>query len=203
MQNALGTVSGSVTQFFDQLRAGDPSAAEALWQRFFPRLVGLARKTLAGRPQRVADADDAAQSAFASFCLRVRSGDFAVGDRNELWKLLGVITVNKARIQARREAARKRGGGRVIGEDALARPDGSRLPLEEAAVMLPAEFDGHCEELLGQLEAELREFAVLRLLGYRNREIAKMHGCTERKVERKLNLIRLRWEAQWPGKEEA
>jgi DNA-directed RNA polymerase specialized sigma24 family protein len=190
---------GSVTQFFGQLRTGSPAAAEALWERFFPRLVGLARKTLVGRPQRMADADDAAQSAFASFCLRVKAGEYNVGNRNDLWNLLGVITVNKARMQARREAATKRGGGRVIGEDALARPDGSPLPLDEVAVVSPAEFDLHCEELLGQLEPQLREFALLRLLGYRNREIAEMHDCTERKVERKLNLIRLRWQAAWPG----
>src|SRR6476659_2727254 len=66
--------AGSVTHFFGRLRTGDPAAAEALWERFFPRLVALARKTLVGRPQRAADADDAAQSAFASFCLRVKAG---------------------------------------------------------------------------------------------------------------------------------
>lgn len=190
--------SGSVTHFFSQLQTGEPAAAEALWERFFPRLVALARKTLAGRPQRVADADDAAQSAFASFCLRARAGEFAIGDRNDLWNLLGVITVNKARIQARREAAEKRGGGRVVGEGELTRPDGSPLPLEEAAVLPPADFDCHCEELLNRLEPQLREIAVLRILGYRNREIATMLDCTERKVERKLNLIRLRWAAEWP-----
>jgi DNA-directed RNA polymerase specialized sigma24 family protein len=190
---------GSVTQFFGQLRTGSPAAAEALWERFFPRLVALARKTLVGRPQRAADADDAVQSAFASFCLRVRAGEYDVGNRTDLWNLLGVITANKARMQSRREAAAKRGGGRVVGEDALARPDGSPLPLDEAAAVSPGDFDLHCEELLGQLEPELREFAVLRLLGYRNREIAEMHACTERKVERKLNLIRLRWQAAWSG----
>src|SRR5690349_7255329 len=121
--------TGSVTLFFGQLRAGDPAAAEALWERFFPRLVGLARRTLAGRPQRAADADDAAQSAFASFCMRVRAGEYAVADRADLWHLLAAITANKARGQARREAAEKRGGGRVAGEAALARPDGSPLPL--------------------------------------------------------------------------
>jgi hypothetical protein len=40
---------GLVTQFFDQLRAGDPDAAEALWMWFFPRLVALA-KMGANRP---------------------------------------------------------------------------------------------------------------------------------------------------------
>lgn len=192
-------LAGSVTIFFGQLRTGDPAAAEALWGRFFPRLVALAHKTLAGRPQRVADADDAAQSAFASFCLRVKAGEFEVADRSDLWNLLAVVTANKARMQVRRESAEKRGGGRVIGEGALARLDGSPLRLDEAGACLPsAEFDLQCEELLSRLEPELREFAVLRLLGYRNREIAELHDCTERKVERKLNLIRLRWESEWP-----
>jgi DNA-directed RNA polymerase specialized sigma24 family protein len=190
---------GSVTQFFGQLRAGSPAAAQVLWERFFPRLVALARKTLSGRPQRVADADDAAQSAFASFCLRVQAGEYDVGNRADLWNLLGVITANKARMQSRREAAAKRGSGRIVGEDALVRSDGSPLPLAEAAALTPGDFDLHCEELLSQLEPELREFAILRLLGYRNREIAEMHDCTERKVERKLNLIRLRWVSQWPS----
>jgi RNA polymerase sigma factor (sigma-70 family) len=190
---------GSVTRFFARLRAGDPGAAEQLWARFYPRLVALARRALAGRPQRAADADDAAQSAFASFCLRVTAGEFDVADRAGLWNLLGVITARKARKQARREAARKRGGGRVLGEGDLTRPDGSPLPLDETAAALPAdEFDLHCEELLGQLTPELREFALLRLLGFRNREIADRLGCTERKVERKLNLIRLTWESGWP-----
>jgi DNA-directed RNA polymerase specialized sigma24 family protein len=195
--------AGSVTCFFTQLRRGDSRAAEALWQRFFPRLVALAHKTLAGRPQRVADADDAAQSAFASFCQRVQEGEYEVGDRTDLWNLLGVITANKARMQARREGAAKRGGGRVVGEHALTRADGSPLPLDEAADQRTADFDCHSEELLSQLEPELREIAVLRLLGYRNREIARMHDCTERKIERKLQLIRLRWEAAWPGGDES
>lgn len=187
---------GSVTQFFGQLRTGSPAAAEALWERFFPRLVALARKTLVGRPQRVADADDAVQSAFASFCLRVKAGEYDVGNRTDLWNLLGVITANKARMQARREGAEKRGGGRVVGESGLTRPDGNPLPLDEAAAgAVAADFDLQCADLLDRLEPELREIAVLRLLGYRNAEIADMHQCTERRIERKLNLIRLRWQS--------
>ena len=193
--------AGSVTHFFDRLRAGDAAAAGALWERFFPRLLALAETTLHGRPQRMADADDAVQSAFASFCVRVQSGQYEIADRNDLWNLLGVITANKARAQCRREGAAKRGGGQLVGEDALARRS-SPLRLDEAGMNLPTtEFDLYCEELLNQLEPELREFAVLRLLGHRNAEIAKMHDCTERKVERKLNLIRLRWKSELTGQE--
>src|SRR5688500_18453832 len=97
--------AGSVTVFFGQLRSGDPAAAEALWAPFFPRLVGLARRTLAGKPQRVADAADAAQSAFISFCQRVKAGEIQIAGRADLWNLLGVITARKARRQARREVA--------------------------------------------------------------------------------------------------
>jgi DNA-directed RNA polymerase specialized sigma24 family protein len=205
METPMNSLSddGSITQFFEQLRTGNHHAAEALWQRFFPRLLALAHRTLAGRAKRVADADDAVQSAFASFCLRVRAGDYEIGNREDLWNLLGAITANKARMQTRREQADKRGSGRIAGEDALMRDDGSQLPLDEAATSVPtSDFDLHCEELLSQLEPELREFAILRLLGYRNREIAEMHDCTERKVERKLNLIRLRWQAAWPDQAE-
>jgi len=191
---------GSVSQLFEQLRAGDAAATQELWDRLLPRLLGLARKTLAGRPQQIADADDAVQSAFASFYQRARRGDFPgpLG-RDDLWNLLGLFTVRKARRQARREGAQKRGGGKVVGEAALARADGTPLRLDEIAGTLPAaEFDLSCEELLLQLDAELRVFAVLRLLGYRNREIADALRCTERKVERKLALIRLVWERQHP-----
>lgn len=188
---------GSVTGFFGQLRTGDPAAAEALWERYFPRLVGLARKALASRPQRMADADDAVQSAFASFCHRVKAGEFQIADRSELWHLLAAVTANKARMQTRREAAEKRGGGRVISEGALAHPDGTPLSLDEAAAASPtADLDLQCQDLLNKLDPELREFALLRLLGHRNSEIAAVHNCTERKVERKLQIIRATWASE-------
>lgn len=197
MQDAQG--SGSVTIFFDQLQRGDPAAAEQLWKRFYPRLAALARKYLQGRPQAVADADDAVQSAFASFCQRVRDGQFTIGDRDDLWNLLGLITKRKARAQVRRELALRRGGGQTIDEGALVGPGSAPLPLDEVAGELASpEFDLHVAELLEQLEPEVREIAICRLMGFRNSEIAQRLDCTERKVERKLQLIRLTWEADWP-----
>lgn len=191
--------TGSVTQFFHRLQAGDADAARGLWVRYFPRLVGLARRALAGRPQRAADAEDAALSAFASFWQG--AGGFAgVLNRDDLWKLLGTITLRKALKQARREAADKRGGGRVVGEGEMIRRDGSPLPLDEAAGRLPPqEFDLVAAELLDALDPECRTIAVMRLFGHTNREIAEALGCTERKVERKLNLTRLTWEDVFPA----
>lgn len=191
--------TGSITVFFSQLQEDHSLAAEQLWRRFYPRMAALARKTLAGHPQRASDADDAVQSAFAVFCTRVRDGEFAIQDRDDLWNLLGLITKRKALAQVRRERTEKRGGGKTLGEGALQKPDGSPLPLDQAASELaPPEFDTHVAELLDQLEPEVREIAVFRLMGYRNREIAERLQCTERKIERKLQLIRLAWEAAWP-----
>lgn len=82
--------------------------------------MGLAKKTLAGCPQRAADAEDAVQSAFASFFQRASAEKFEVlSSRKALWKLLGVITVRKSRQLARRELAARRGGGRVADQGAV------------------------------------------------------------------------------------
>src|SRR5262245_54787287 len=188
--------AGSVTHFFRRLQGGQREAAHDLWQRYCPRLLALARKTLAGRMPRGADPEDAVQSAFVSFWQRAEGGKF-VGDidRNQLWNLLGLITVRKALKQLERERAGKRGGGRVFSEQAAACRDGTPVSFEQVAATTPApEFDLVCNDLLTMLEEEPRAIALYRLMGYKNREIAELLDCTERKVERKLNLIRAVWE---------
>src|SRR5262249_670181 len=52
----------SVSVWLDRLRAGDPAAAQRLWDRYFERLVGLARGKLAARFRRAADEEDVALS---------------------------------------------------------------------------------------------------------------------------------------------
>lgn len=178
-----------------RLRSGDAQATGQLWARFFPRLRGLARRTLSGYPQRVADADDAAQSAFLCFWRQAEQGHLSPDmHRDNLWSLLASITVRKALNQVKRERARKRGAGKVLGESALEDSEGSRGLEAVVGEFSAADFDIHCEELLEMLDEGLRIFAVLRLMGQTNREIAGLMKCTERKVERKLGLIRLCWE---------
>lgn len=194
----MSEIEGSVTQFFGQLRAGDRSAAQQLWEHYCPRLLALARKTLMGRMPRGTGPEDAVQSAFISFWQRAEKGQF-VGDvdRNQLWNLLGLITVRKALKQAGRERSLKRGGGKVIPQHALLDRSGNPMTFDEVAGTTPApEFDMICEEMLGLLDEETRTIALQRLMGYKNREIADELQCTERKVERKLQLIRAIWEAE-------
>ena len=194
------SADGSITQLFALARRGDDAAAARLWQQFLPRMLGLARKTLSSQPRLLGLDEDAVQSAFASFFRRARDAAFDINNRDELWNLLGVITVRKARRVIRRENAEKRGGGQVRNEEALPRQaDGPQSLDGYPSPEVAAEFDLHAEELLAQLSAELRSVAVLRLLGYTNQEIAKLLDWTVRKVERKLHLIRLGWEKEFPG----
>ncbi len=59
--------SGTVTHLFALARSGDVHSFEPLWEHFFSRLTGLARKRLSSRPAKVQDAEDAAQAALLSF----------------------------------------------------------------------------------------------------------------------------------------
>ena len=87
----------SVSQWIDGLKAGDEAAAAKLWQRYFRRLVGLARKKLGDSPRRVADEEDVAISAFQSFCQRAKEDRFPdLLDRDDLWHLIVRITERKA-----------------------------------------------------------------------------------------------------------
>ena len=116
----------SVTHRLSLLQAGDPEAAQRLWERYFHRLVGLARAKLQGQPRRAANEEDVALSAFAGFCRAAEDGRFPrLADRHDLWRLLVTLTERKAANLIRAERRQKRGGGAVLGEAGLFRPDDS------------------------------------------------------------------------------
>ena len=66
----------SVTQWIDHLiKGGDREAVQRLFERYYERLVREARRWLKRAPTApVADEDDIAQVAFASFCRRAAEG---------------------------------------------------------------------------------------------------------------------------------
>jgi DNA-directed RNA polymerase specialized sigma24 family protein len=190
-------VQGSVTHWLGDLKVGDMAAAQPLWERYYGKLVTLARAKLRRLPRTSAEQDeeDAALSAFNSFCAGAARGRFPkLDDREDLWKLLVVITARKAFAQAGREQRLKRGGGRVVEEadsnlkgfDLVAGPE----PTPEFAVMVAEEY----RRLLDALEDDgLREVAVRRMEGYTCDEIADRLGCARRTVARRLDLIRQTW----------
>jgi hypothetical protein len=86
----------SVTHWFEQIREGDSEAARAIWERYFPELVRLAREKLRGVPRRVADEEDIAASVMKSFFRAAQKGRFPdLADRHELWRLLLQMTARK------------------------------------------------------------------------------------------------------------
>ena len=112
----------SVSLWIDQLKAGDRDATEKLWERYFRRLMGLARKRLENRPRLGADAEDVALSAFDSFFRGAEAGKFPkLQNRDDLWHLLVKITARKSQRLIRDESCQKRGGNAVLGESAFFR----------------------------------------------------------------------------------
>jgi DNA-directed RNA polymerase specialized sigma24 family protein len=190
----------SVSLWIQQLQSGDRDAAEKLWQRYFARLVGLARARLQGSPRRVADEEDVALSAFDSFCRGAEQGRFPrLDDRDDLWQLLVTITARKAYQLALHHRRQKRGGNAVLDEAALAGaagPGAAEAGLEQLLGREPTpEFAAQAAEDYQRLLAalpheELRAVARWKLEGYRNEEIAERLGCAPRSVGRKLHVIR-------------
>ena len=193
------TSEGSVTRWLGPLQAGDPAAAQVLWERFFRRLVALARKKLSGAPRRAADEEDVALSAFHSFC-RAAQRFPRLNDRDDLWQVLVMLTARKAFQERRGQQALKRGGTagadgpRTAAAVALDEIVGAE-PTPEFAVSIAEHFEALLAKLPGE---ELRQIARLRLEEYASAEIAERLGCTERTVSRKLVLIRSYWEHDAP-----
>lgn len=182
--------SGSVTRWIQELQKGDEAAAELLWDFLKSRLVSLASRQVGFSI--AYDRDDIALDAFATLCAGIREGRYDIEDRNALWSLLAVITINGARKRARVERTLRRGGGhrrvaqsdeqlKSIAADSLS-PEESFFAREE------------CTRLLGILpNEELKHLALLKVDGHTNEEIAKVLGCTRRSIQRRLNLIRKIW----------
>jgi DNA-directed RNA polymerase specialized sigma24 family protein len=190
----------SVTVWIESLKGGDADAAQKLWRRYFAALVGLARDRLRGAPKAVADEEDAALDAFDSFVRAAALGRYPrLDDRDDLWRLLVVVTERKALDQAQHERRQKRGGGRVVGmfgpEGADRREQGlpfvaDTMPTPELAAMVADQ----CRSLLGRLRDDsLRQVALLRMEGYTSEEVASRLGCSLRTVARKIELIRRNW----------
>src|SRR4051794_40658631 len=103
---------GSVTRWVTALKGGDEAAAQRLWERYHRQLVGLARQKLRTSRRLGADEEDVVQNAFHSFFQGVARGRFPqLNDRDNLWRLLVVITPPQALGQLPQEHAQRRGGG--------------------------------------------------------------------------------------------
>jgi DNA-directed RNA polymerase specialized sigma24 family protein len=190
----------SITVWIAALRAGEPAAAQRLWENYFARLVSLARKKLQGQHRAAADEEDVALSAFASFCRGAQADHFpSLADREDLWQVLVLLTARKAYRQLQREGRRKRGSGGVQHLSALAEEDDGVAEIigREPTPAFAASVAEESRRLLDSLpDAGLRAVAVWKMEGLTSDEIAARLGCVPRTVERKLRVIRGLWQQE-------
>jgi RNA polymerase sigma factor (sigma-70 family) len=178
----------TVSQWLDQLKHGDDRAARELWNRYYCRQLGLARKLLGDAPRGAGDEEDVALSAFNSFCMRAADGKFPIlEDRDDLWKILATITVRKASRMARRERRRK-----VTNVEQALDDFSDEAVTPEFAVASQQEI----QRLFDLLDDDqLRVVAYRKLEGQTNSQIAAAIGKSVPTVERKLRTIRQLWSA--------
>ncbi len=203
---------GSVTRWVQALQAGDESATRPLWDRYFTRLIGLARGHLTGVTDPAVDPEDVALSAFNGFCVAARQGRYAsLADRDEFWRLLVAITANRARNLRKAAGRLKRSPGRSPdpGPGSLAGPHDHGSLDDELREFLDREPDPQhawmvleeCRSLLAILEQEdpalqLREIALRKLEGMTNQEIAARMSCSRKTVGVRIQFIRRLWQVQ-------
>jgi DNA-directed RNA polymerase specialized sigma24 family protein len=207
----MSSLPGSVSLWLERLKAGQAHAVQPLWERYFRQLVGLAEHRLAGVRDRAADGEDLALSAFHSFYQGVERGRFPrLEDRDDLWQVLIMLTVQKAVNLRERERRAKHGGGRVARASELEGSAAERADAfaevmgREPTPELAAGVQEECRRLLAGLgDDELRAVAVAKMEGYTNEEIAARLGRSLATVERKLQRIRKAWEQEWEAADTA
>ncbi len=191
---------GSISLLIQSLQKGDSRSATELFARYFPRLLKLAQKVLAARTLPM-EADDAVQDAFLQFFGGIQLGNYDQPlRRDDLWRILSMITVQKARKQLGREATAKRGGGRVRLESQVGGTGSGAFRLDsQLGSLSTAECDLIVTEMFEQLGDELREVAILRLAGYTNPEIKVLLNSSLRSIERQVQIVRATWKEYLDG----
>ncbi len=195
------SIDGDVTIWLGQLAEGDDAAAANLYQHYFEQISNLARRRMSPAYRRVADEEDVAQSVMRNLFDGITNGRFPeLSSRENLWRLLVVMTARKAINVVEKQRAQKRGGGAVRGESVLHGPDSPTAPGFDrfegpsSAPDFLAQLAEESDRQLARLPDDtLRQVAKLKMEGYTNDEIAAQLGTTTRTVERKLQRIREVW----------
>lgn len=194
---------GEISGWIRRLREGDEDAAAHIWNRYFDRIVEIAKRSLKDASSRVTDEEDVALLALKSLLTGIKEGRFpALDRRDQLWRLLMVITTRKAAAVIEKDHRQKRGSGNVRGDSAIIAPE-----FEDSILNGFDQIDGQCEapdwaalmadetkELMRLLPDEIsRQLAILKMEGHTHEEIADKLKCNVRTVERRLKHVRELW----------
>lgn len=178
----------SSARIFASVAGGSDDAAAELFHRYLRRLSQLARSRLAPRVARRIDPEDIVMSAYRSFFVGARAGQFDIERSGDLWALLTTITLRKLyRTTAHHSAAKRNVASEADLPDDfdLDRWVTSREPAPDEAIALADEV----EAVLAQLQPVERRILELRLQGEQLENIASDTGTSERTVRRTLASI--------------
>lgn len=203
---------GSVTSWLVRAESVNrDDAASLLWNRFAFRLVRVARRHLRNTDQRMYDEEDLALSTLQEFLYRQERGQFTrLSSRQDLWRLLVTISLNKSRNHRRflgQLCRSPRGSGGLVstfqeerfldGELVGGRVGSREMEDSESPDWIVMMAD-QCRYLMGLLDnqdssGKLRQIAAMRLDGWSVNRIAEALGCTRRTVGIRLGLIQVIW----------
>jgi RNA polymerase sigma-70 factor (ECF subfamily) len=179
-----------------RVRAGDETAADALFHRYLERLIDLARSRLSRKMARRLDAEDVVQSAYRSFFLNIRHGRYQLQFSGDLWRLLAAITIHKVRRQVRRHTAEKRSvdleESGVLELILESQREGARMPTPDEAATLVDEL----QQVLAGLSPLYRQIFEYRLQDRSVEDVARRAACSERTAHRALAIVRQQLEAR-------
>lgn len=188
--------AGSVTRWLQQMKSGDAVAAQQIWGRYYQQLVQFAEHRMRGNPDYAVDSEDLAHSAFRRCCVALMTGRYGeLNDREDLWNLLIVYTLNRVRRHFRDSTAQKRQLERgepveLSGELAL-----YDLQQPETATVMSDLLAYWMERLDAEdPSGELRTIALMRMEHRTADEIARALQRRKTIVLQKIQLIRLIWE---------
>ena len=173
----------------ERFRGGDDLAAEALFARYFERLISLARRRLSPRLSRRTDPEDIVLSVYRSFFVEARAGRYALGRGGDLWRLLSSITIHKLLREARYQGATRRSFEIERPLDQAQEGTFPGRPLDPTPQEAAALAD-EVEWVFARLGPFGRRVLELRLQGHQLSEVAEDTGRSERSVRRELSKIR-------------
>jgi DNA-directed RNA polymerase specialized sigma24 family protein len=187
---------GSVSHWLRELRTGDDQAVEAIWNRYYRRVVELAIRKMKVNPDPAVDGEDIAQLAMHRFCTNATLGCYPnLDDREQLWDLLVVFTLNRIRKHLRACNTLKRSGRHSQIFEFKKTEVLKDLQTPEAPTIMADMVHTWLDRLDREdPTGELKQIAIWSMDDISGSEIARILKKRKSSVLLQIRLIRLLWE---------